>query len=93
MHWSPDGHVIGVLDWDLAHPFDPAIDVACLAHWHGWPTIAKTVDAATYARARIWYGTFAMEQIVKCLLDEADAVAIAECVGRVVRWMDSDGLG
>jgi len=92
MHWSSDGDVIGVLDWDLAHPFDPAIDVACLAHWHGWPTIAKTVDAATYARARTWYGTFALEQIVKYLLDEADAAAIAECVGRVVRWMDSDGL-
>jgi aminoglycoside phosphotransferase (APT) family kinase protein len=93
MHWSPDGRVIGVLDWDLAHAFDPAIDVACLAHWHGWSTIAKTVDATTYARARTWYGTFAVEQIVKYLLDDADSDAIDDCVGRVVRWMDSDGLG
>lgn len=23
MHWSLDGQVVGVLDWDLAHPFDP----------------------------------------------------------------------
>ncbi|WP_433276115.1 aminoglycoside phosphotransferase family protein [Pseudonocardia xinjiangensis] len=93
MHWSPDGHVIGVIDWDLAHAFDPAIDVACLAHSHGWPTLAKTVDHATYARARTWYGTFALEQIVKYLLDDADPEAMTECVGRVVRWMDSDGLG
>ncbi|GAA1187101.1 aminoglycoside phosphotransferase family protein [Pseudonocardia alaniniphila] len=92
MHWSPEGDVIGVLDWDLAHAFDPAIDVACLAHWHGWPTIAKTVDEATYTRARTWYGTFALEQIVKYLLDDSDAAAIDDCVGRVVRWMDSDGL-
>jgi hypothetical protein len=60
----------------LRHPhspgpgqLDPAIDVACLAHWHGWPTIGRTVDAATYARARTWSGTFALEQIVKTLLD------------------------
>jgi aminoglycoside phosphotransferase (APT) family kinase protein len=58
-----------VLDWDLAHPYDPAIDVGCPAHWHGWPAIGRTVDAATYARARTWSGTFALEQIVKTLLD------------------------
>ena len=86
--------VIGVVDWDLAHPSAPAIDVACLAHWHGWPTtIANAVHAATCARARTWYGTFALGQIVKYLLDDAGVPAIADCDGRAVRRMDSDGLG
>jgi hypothetical protein len=91
MHWSVEARVLGVLDWDLAHPYDPAIDVACLAHWHGWPTIGRTVDAATYARARTWYGTFALEQIVKTLLDGADDSTLSACVEQVVRWMDGDG--
>ncbi len=38
MHWSADGDVIGVLDWDVAQPYDPAIDAACMA-WLG-----KTTD-------------------------------------------------
>lgn len=91
MHWSVEARVLGVLDWDLAHPYDPAIDVACLAHWHGWPTIGRTVDAATYARARTWSGTFALEQIVKTLLDGADDSTLGACVEQVVRWMDGDG--
>ncbi|MFW0182685.1 aminoglycoside phosphotransferase family protein [Rothia sp. CCM 9417] len=29
------GKVSGILDWDLATVDDPAIDIACLAAWHG----------------------------------------------------------
>ena len=93
MHWSADGRLVGVIDWDLAQPFDPAIDAACLAHWHGWSALRATVDGRTYDRARTWYGTFAMEQIVKLLLDGAGDAAMARCVDRVVRWMDTDGCG
>lgn len=92
MHWS-DGRLVGVLDWDLAGPADPAIDAACLAHWHGWPTIRKAVDVTTYARARTWYGTLSVEQIVKSLLDGVTGTALDDCVATVARWMRSDGLG
>ena len=34
IHWDVDGDLIGVLDWDLAQPFDQAVDAACLA-WQG----------------------------------------------------------
>jgi aminoglycoside phosphotransferase (APT) family kinase protein len=93
MHWSDDGRLLGVLDWDLASPTDPAIDVACLAHWHGWSRIQRAVDVTTYARARTWYGTLSIEQIVKAILDGAAGTALDECVAGVARWMASDGLG
>ncbi|MBW0101629.1 aminoglycoside phosphotransferase family protein [Pseudonocardia sp. KRD291] len=93
MHWSVDGQLLGVLDWDLASPADPAIDAACLAHWHGWSTIKRAVEETTYTRARTWYGTLSIEQIVKALLDGVTGAALAECVASVARWMVSDGLG
>ncbi|MEU7898400.1 aminoglycoside phosphotransferase family protein [Nonomuraea sp. NPDC049152] len=68
VHWSPDGVVVGVLDWDLAQPFDPAVDAACLA-WHGWDAVRSAVDAETYRRARVWAATFAVEMIGAALLN------------------------
>ena len=32
--WRTDGTVYGVLDWDHAQAFDPAVDVGCLS-WFG----------------------------------------------------------
>ncbi|MFJ5221128.1 phosphotransferase family protein [Streptomyces sp. NPDC088354] len=63
LHWSPDGKLIGVLDWDLALPFDPAIDAATMA-WHGWDTIRDAVDLDTYRRARIWNQTPGVEHLI-----------------------------
>ncbi|MCE0766952.1 aminoglycoside phosphotransferase family protein [Pseudonocardia kujensis] len=92
LHCAADGRVLGVLDWDLASPTDPAIDAACLAHWYGWPTLRRAVDRATYDRARTWYATLSVEQIVKALLDGAGAREMEECVARVARWMTSDDM-
>lgn len=68
VHWAEDGSLVGVLDWDLAQPFDQAVDVACLA-WHGWDTVRAAVDAETYARARAWQPVFPLEQIVAAVLN------------------------
>lgn len=38
MRWDDAGRLVGVLDWDLASAWDPAVDVACLS-WHGWETV------------------------------------------------------
>ncbi|QMU78242.1 hypothetical protein GXW83_23610 [Streptacidiphilus sp. PB12-B1b] len=35
--------MLGVLDWDLAQPHDPAVDAAALA-WHGWDKVAAAVE-------------------------------------------------
>jgi aminoglycoside phosphotransferase (APT) family kinase protein len=85
VHWSDDGRqCIGVLDWDLAQPYDPAVDVACLA-WHGWDTVRAAVDADTYARARVWFRTFGLEQVSAALL-LGDAPE--RYVDRAVAWLE-----
>jgi aminoglycoside phosphotransferase (APT) family kinase protein len=63
MRWSSDGRLVGVIDWDWASAWDPAVDAACLA-WHGWAAVEAAVDPPIYHRARIWERTFGIEQIV-----------------------------
>lgn len=77
MRWSETGDRVGVTDWDLAQAFDPAVDVACLAVGHGWDAVRHAVDSTTYSRARTWAGTFAMEQLVRAVLDDSGAEKMA----------------
>jgi Phosphotransferase enzyme family len=63
MFWNDQGELVGVIDWDWAAAWDPAIDAACLS-WHGWDTVRSAVDTETFRRARIWYLTFPLEQLV-----------------------------
>lgn len=65
MHWE-QGRLVGVLDWDLASAFDPAVDAACLV-WHGWEAVTQAVDATTLVRARTWFDTFPVEQVASAL--------------------------
>ena len=50
--WGADGTVSGVLDWDLAQAFDPAVDVGCLS-WFGWDRVEAAVDGEQLHRARV----------------------------------------
>ncbi|MEU0187987.1 aminoglycoside phosphotransferase family protein [Streptomyces sp. NPDC006207] len=86
VHWSPDGKLIGVLDWDLALPFDPAIDAACMA-WHGWDTIRNAVDHATYQRARIWDQTFGIEHLI-AVLPGKPLSNVDSYVNHIVPWLE-----
>jgi aminoglycoside phosphotransferase (APT) family kinase protein len=87
MHWSGDGRLLGVLDWDLAQPFDPAVDAACLA-WHGWDKVAAAVGRQTLHRAWTWYLTFGLEQVSFALLNgEPDDVVARECAAATA-WLD-----
>lgn len=52
VHWGEDGKLVGVLDWDRAQLFDPAVDAAFMG-WHGWENVRQAVDEATFRRARI----------------------------------------
>lgn len=85
MRWDKSGRLVGILDWDLASPWDPAVDAACLS-WHGWDVVRAAVDEATLARARVWADTFGIEQIVAAMPDGQDAVA--EAVDRAVAWLE-----
>ncbi|NUR32224.1 MAG: aminoglycoside phosphotransferase family protein, partial [Catenulispora sp.] len=88
VHWDEDGKLVGVLDWDLAQPFDPAIDAACLA-WHGWENVRAAVDARTYRRAGVWFGTFGIEQIGAAVLNGEPQDILDRFVAGTVAWMQS----
>jgi aminoglycoside phosphotransferase (APT) family kinase protein len=63
MRWDEHGRLVGILDWDWASAWDPAVDAGCLS-WHGWECVRAAVDRETYQRARVWYLTFGIEHLV-----------------------------
>lgn len=79
--------VVGVLDWDLASAWDPAVDAACLA-WHGWDTVRQVTDHGTYQRAVTWYRVFGLEQIAAALLADVPAATLDETVARIAEWLE-----
>jgi len=63
MHWD-GAELIGILDWDLAAAWDPALNTAYLSLWHGLEMvdmIAPTPDEAY--RAKIWLGLMSLERL------------------------------
>ena len=84
--WNNDGGLSGVLDWDVACAFDPAVDAACLA-WFGWAHVAAVVDERAYLRARTWFGVFGLERVSAALLDSRPEGAVNEVVVRTAQWI------
>lgn len=63
VHWL-DGELSGVLDWDLAAAWDPALNSAYLAMWHGEDLLGQIAPTAEEAwRARVWLGAISLESI------------------------------
>lgn len=63
MHWVGE-ELIGILDWDLAAAWDPALNTAYLSLWHGLEMvdlIAPNPDEAR--RAKIWLGLMSLERL------------------------------
>lgn len=93
VHWDEDGKLVGVLDWDRAHLFDPAIDAAFMG-WHGWDTLRRAVDPGTYHRARVWERTFGVDHLVAILeLDGNPLPFVDSFVEHVVKWLEEEDLG
>ncbi|MEV4391573.1 phosphotransferase [Nonomuraea sp. NPDC049607] len=91
VHWDENGKLVGVLDWDRAHLFDPAIDAAFMG-WHGWHTLRDAVDAGTYRRAVTWERAFGVNQLVALLLLGGEPLTLADSfTTHVVAWLDEDG--
>ena len=88
VHWSTDGKLLGILDWDLAMPADPAIDAALMA-WHGWDTVRRAVPADTYRRARTWDALFGVGHLVATMngrpMTNPDGFVAA-----IVPWLEAD---
>ncbi|MFF0245933.1 phosphotransferase [Streptosporangium sandarakinum] len=89
MCWGRGGELIGVLDWDLAQPFDPAVDAACLA-WHGWDTVRSAVDSGTYRRARVWAATFGIEQVGSAIVNGEPPEIVDRYVERTARRLETE---
>lgn len=86
VHWAPDGSLFGVLDWDLARAFDPALDAALLS-WYGWDVVAGAVDGESLRRARIWDGLFGAEHFIAVLNGIADE-QVERFVPYLVGWLE-----
>lgn len=87
LHWGPAGRIVGVLDWDLAAPFDPAVDAACLGN-HGWDALRAAVPAEVYRRARIWYRTFGIEQVASAILNGEPGQVVKRYVARATEFLE-----
>ncbi|WP_020660108.1 phosphotransferase family protein [Amycolatopsis benzoatilytica] len=87
IHWSPDGKLLGILDWDLAMPGDPALDAALMS-WHGWETVRRAVPAETYRRARTWDALLGVEHLVACM-NGRPMTSPDGFVRAVVPWLES----
>lgn len=87
LHWGPAGRIVGVLDWDLAAPFDPAVDAACLGS-HGWDAVKAAVPSELYRRARIWYRTFGIEQVASAILNDEPAQVVKRYVARAAEFLE-----
>lgn len=93
VHWSADGTVVGVLDWDTAHAFDPAIDAMWMG-WHGWEKVREAVDSETYRRAGVWYRAFSVEPLAATFLDRRSpehAMYVERYVRHLVDWLEEWG--
>ncbi|MEH3076470.1 MAG: aminoglycoside phosphotransferase family protein [Quadrisphaera sp.] len=89
LRWHADGTLAGVIDWDLASAWDPAVDLGCLV-WFGWDTVDAACAGlgggwpAAAERARVWFATFPLEGPAALLDDRAPAALVAERLERVV---------
>lgn len=87
LRWQ-SGRVVGLIDWDLATAYDPALDLACLAEWHGWDTVEQLADGATVRRARVQQDCFALHTIAHVIItrgagDPAVSTAVERAVARL----------
>lgn len=63
MHWI-DEKLIGILDWDLAAAWDPALNTAYLSLWHGLEMVDLISPNSEEAhRAKIWLGLMSLERL------------------------------
>ncbi|RJL35705.1 aminoglycoside phosphotransferase family protein [Bailinhaonella thermotolerans] len=91
VHWDEDGRLIGVIDWDRAHLFDPAIDAAFMA-WHGWHNVRQAVDPATCHRARVWDRLFGVNILCAVFLLEGNPLPSADSYAdHILAWLEDSG--
>lgn len=76
------GKVAGVLDWDLASADDAAEDIASLASWHGWASIASVTSTDERRRARVFAATHVLQPIAFAIIQGRPSTEIQRAVER-----------
>ena len=84
--WSEAGP--GVLDWDVASAWDPAVDVACLVGSR-IDLLQGLVDPEMLRRAEIWRGTFLPEQVAAAILRDERPAVVSALSERAASWLRS----
>lgn len=75
--------VIGVLDWDLASFDDPAVDLACLAAWHGSQIIQQIAgDTPLAARARLLRASDPLQIVAFDLLHSRSPMTLSQTIAK-----------
>jgi aminoglycoside phosphotransferase (APT) family kinase protein len=85
--WDGLGRIVGVLGWDVAQRFDPALDAAWLLSQQ-WDPARAGVDAEQLRRIRIWALTLSLEPTARAILDQAPEEHLAYQVRRAVTWLE-----
>lgn len=82
MRWS-EGRLRGIIDWDLASAWDPALNTAYLSMWHGADFIDAIAPNPEEAwRARVWLGAMALESVYDASLNHGrDLGSLVEKIG------------
>jgi aminoglycoside phosphotransferase (APT) family kinase protein len=88
VHYSADGKLLGILDWDLAIPGDAAIDAALMA-WHGWDTVRQAVSPEMYDRARTWDSVLGVGHLV-ATMNGREMTSPDGFVQAVLPWLEQN---
>ncbi|MEV6608574.1 aminoglycoside phosphotransferase family protein [Kutzneria sp. NPDC051319] len=88
VHYSPDGKLLGILDWDMAMPGDPAIDAALMS-WHGWETVRQAVSPSSYHRARTWDSLLGVGHLV-ATMNGRPMTSPSGFVTAVLPWLEQN---
>jgi aminoglycoside phosphotransferase (APT) family kinase protein len=88
VHWSARGKLLGILDWDMAMPGDPAVDAAQMA-WHGWDNVRLAVSADVYRRARTWDALFGVEHLV-ATMNGRPMTSPDGFISAIVPWLEAN---
>ncbi|EME97971.1 phosphotransferase [Streptomyces mobaraensis NBRC 13819 = DSM 40847] len=85
--WDGRRRLVGVLGWDRAQLFDPALDTAWL-FGQQWDPRRAGADREQMRRIRIWVRTLGLEPLARAILDHESEEHLAYEVGKTVAWLD-----
>ncbi|MCP2310943.1 phosphotransferase [Kitasatospora paracochleata] len=85
--WDGSRRLVGVLGWDAAQLFDPALDAAWLLS-QKWGVGRVDIDRELMRRTRIRALTLGFEPMARAILDQETEWQLERRVARTVEWLE-----